>query len=77
MCGKEKEYVHSPSGAESAQCIYHGQKTPQNTDRSSNCIQRIIKLHKLHHSCPDDSGGGKGVRFSLGLNARRVPMQFN
>lgn len=56
------------------------------TDRSSNCIQWIIKLHELRHSCPDDSGrkeeevgGGwhEGMRLDLGLNARRVPMQFH
>lgn len=60
-------------------CTVHTSQTKyaQNTDTSSNCIQWIIKLHELHHSCPDDREGGEGMRCGRGLNARRVPMQFH
>lgn len=78
MCelGGKPEYVNSPTRG--WVCTLHTSQTKdaQNTDRSSNCIQWIIKLHGLHHSCPDDRGGGEGMRPGLGLNARRVPMQF-
>ena len=78
MCelGGEPEYVHSPTRG--WVCTLHTSQTKdaQNTDRSSNCIQWIIKLHELHHPCPVDGGRGGGMRPGQGLNARRVPMQF-
>lgn len=73
MIGREAKYVNSLQGL--SLHTSHSKDVPY-TDRSGNCIQWIIKLQELRHSCPDDRGGGEGMWFGPRLNARRVPMQF-